>query len=175
MAFFFAHLLKPAVKDLVFFTRWWRGCRGCSCFCCYTIGLWIEGLSKRAWRIYTFSNSFSWKHVCLVCCCLHSVSDETSVSLNVSQSEESFVWGCCVFCVCGIKPRSDVPLNLCALWKLNHGQCIHLPMGGAHSQNNCSLWLWKFCMCLLCFYVFCFKLGYFLLFCGIVDRSFFST
>lgn len=69
---------------------------------------------KRAWRIYAFRNSLLWKRVCLVCCSFHSLSDECSISLNMSQSEGSFVWRCCESC--RIKPSTDTPLNWYVLW-----------------------------------------------------------
>lgn len=142
MAFFFVHLLKAHQKILCFFLRWRRGCIGCCRFCRYTIGLWIESLSKRAWRIYAFSNSLLWKHICLVCCCLHLISDETIVSSNVFVIEEIFVCWCCE--LSGRKLNSNsVLVNLDVFGKL-FGQCFHLPMGGAHLQKNCNCGHWVF-------------------------------
>lgn len=74
---------------------------------------------KRAWRIYAFRNSLLWKRVCLVCCCFHSLSDECSISLNMSQSEGSFVSRCCESC--SIKPSTDTPFNWYVLWGKSEG------------------------------------------------------
>lgn len=91
MAFFFAHLLKPVVRSCVFSRGGGGGPEVVSAFVVTRLASELK-LYQKEHGGFTRSATPSRESVFVwFCCCLHSVSDETSVSLNVSQREESFV------------------------------------------------------------------------------------